>query len=222
MQAHWINKDGNRGIIIFMLGWASHHSLIENHIPKGYDAVCIYDYRDIADYIEGNNYFLQDNDIRPENYAESYLFAWSFGVWASEIFFSDTEFDKAVAINGTPFPVHDSYGIPPRIMDITISGLSNKGLELFDRKTYGEHCGEYTEKHYPGTAGDYTAELEILNEYARMPYNPAIKWDKAIISINDKIFPVENMKCYWNGLAELLPLYHFPFIDGKLISNHLG
>lgn len=207
-----------------MLGWASDHIILDNALPEGYDAVCIYDYRDIGRYTDGDadiDAFLFENDIRPESYGESYLIAWSFGVWAAEVLFRDTEFDKAIAFNGTPFPVHDSYGIPPRIMDVTIRGLARGGLDMFNRKTYGEYYPVYSDVLCPRETEEYISELQILGICAQKPYTPAIKWDKAVIGTEDKIFPVENMMRYWNGVAELLPLYHFPFTDGRLIFEQI-
>lgn len=223
MQAHWLNKEGNSSIIVFVLGWASDWPIADNILPKGYDAVCIYDYRGIGHYIDSDRMddFLLNNDIKPESYGESYLVAWSFGVWVSEMLFKNTEFSKAIALNGTPFPVHDLFGIPTRVMDVTIHGLMKSGMELFDKRTYGEHSDKFPHKHYSGTKDDYVYELELLNEYARAEYHPAIKWDKAIIGTEDKIFPVENMKRYWNTLGDLLPLQHFPFINSEIITNWL-
>lgn len=223
MQAYWLNKEGNESIIVFMLGWASDHIILDSALPKGYDAVCIYDYRDIDRYMEnGVEEFFFDNDIRPESYAKSCLIAWSFGVWAAEMLFKDIEFDKAVAFNGTPFPVHDTYGIPPRVMDVTIRGLARGGMEAFNQKTYGEYYSVYSDILCPDETEEYVAELKTLSECSRKPYTPSIQWDKAVIGTEDKIFPVENMTCYWNGLAELLPLYHFPFISSEIISKQIG
>lgn len=205
MEKYWITRAGNDRLIVFVLGWAADHSVVAHIRPAGYDILAIYDYCEME-------------PVELERYSEKYLFAWSFGVWAAEQLFAHADFTRAVAFNGTPFPVSDTYGIAPRRLDATIRGLSAGGMEAFERRAYGV---SYEALKSPRTLEENIEELETLKELSIKPYRPAIRWDKAVIGTEDVIFPPENMQNYWSVSAEVLPLPHYPFADAEIILREI-
>ena len=91
MEQHWIVKERNRDLIVFALGWASDFHAVAHIRPEGYDILCTDDYRTIESV----------DPATVAGYRRIYLFAWSFGVWVSELIFRGIPFYKTVALNGT-------------------------------------------------------------------------------------------------------------------------
>ena len=103
-------RDGNPGLILFMLGWAADHHAVEHLAPEGYDMLCVYDYRTLEPFAAEEF----------SAYRNVTLFAWSFGVWAAERTCRDVAPDCAVALGGTPYPVDDRFGIPRRVFLLSL------------------------------------------------------------------------------------------------------
>ena len=127
MRKYWLTRDGNPGLILFMLGWAADHHAVEHLAPEGYDMLCVYDYRTLEPFAAEEF----------SAYRNVTLFAWSFGVWAAERTCRDVASDCAVALGGTPYPVDDRFGIPRRAFLATLRGLRGSGAETFNRRAYG-------------------------------------------------------------------------------------
>lgn len=210
MEKYWIARAGNDRLIVFVLGWAADHSVVAHIKPDGYDVLAIYDYR-----------AMEPVGTELERYSEKYLFAWSFGVWAAEQLLAGVGFARAVAFNGTPFPVSDTYGIAPRRLDTTIRGLHAGGMEPFEKRAYGASYEIMAKNLSPRPLEDNIAELETLRRRSTEPYRPEISWDRAVIGSGDVIFPPENMRNYWSVRAEVLPLPHYPFADAEIILREL-
>ncbi|MFQ8807202.1 MAG: pimeloyl-ACP methyl esterase BioG family protein [Alistipes indistinctus] len=128
MEQHWIVKERNRDLIVFALGWASDfHAARHTSVPEGYDIPCTDDYRTIESV----------DPATVAGYRRIYLFAWSFGVWVSELIFRGIPFYKTVALTA-PLPVNNRYGIPPKSFAVTLKGIARTGIEAFNRRTFGD------------------------------------------------------------------------------------
>lgn len=221
MEFHWLNRAGGGDLIVFVLGWAADHRVVEHIRPDGYDILAVYD------YVEGLGGGREVAHKAAQGYSRVYLFAWSFGVWVAGQLFDGIETARAVALNGTPRPVDALYGIEPRRMAVTIRGLRAGGTDVFNRRAYGEYFERLRPVLAPRPPERNIAELEWLAS-ASVPalategQAPAFEWDKAIVGTEDLIFPPENMLRYWGSRAETLPLPHYPFADGGLIEKELG
>ena len=139
MQAVWINSRpemrSERGVIVFAAGWAGSDELVRHlALPQGYDLLCLFDYRSLPAAAEARELYAQ---IAP--YRHKHLIAWSFGVWAAERIFggADWTWDGAVAVNGTPLPVHDTYGIPVRAFAVTVRSIEGAGTGRFLERMCG-------------------------------------------------------------------------------------
>lgn len=211
MEKHWLRHEGAGRVAVFVLGWAADSAVVEHVKPRDCDVLCICDLRDLAP--------LAPDELA--TYREKYLFAWSFGVLAAEVLFPDMEFTRAVALNGTPLPLDDRFGIGRRRFDLTMAGLAGGGMELFERRAYGEHYERLKERLSPRGLQENIRELEELQRLALSSPRLSVKWDKAVVGSNDVIFPPRNMLAYWADRAELLPLSHYPFADADIILREI-
>lgn len=228
MELHWLRREGCDGLVLFVLGWAADHRVVEHIRPEGCDVLVVYDYADgigsreeLAGIVAG--------------YRRAWLFAWSFGVWVAERLLSGVTFTRAVALNGTPRPVDQLYGIEPRRMAVTMRGLRAGGMEPFDRRAYGEHFERMKPILSPRPLSQNIAELEYLvdasaasaprAEHSAEPTahigEALLRWDKAFIGSGDEIFSPENMLRFWGSRAEIIPLPHYPFADGEIIEKEI-
>ena len=215
MEIHWVNRQNNRKLVVFVLGWAADHRIVDHIRPEGCDILTLYDYSDGLNDVSRVKTVVED-------YSDRWLFGWSFGVWVAEQLFSGVGFRDAVAFNGTPFPVHELYGIEPRRMAVTLRGLRAGGMDQFNRRAYGEYYDRLKPFLSPRPLERNIAELEFLTSAAVADYDPGIHWDKAVVGSDDKIFSPENMIRFWGSRAEILPLPHYPFADGDLIVKEIG
>lgn len=211
MQKYWLTKEGNPSVIVFALGWAADHHSVKHIRPQGYDILCLYDYRTIEPVEDG----------LLAGYDKKYLFAWSFGVWASEQIFQSIRFIKAIALCGTPYPVHDRYGIPEKIMAITIKGMMHSGIDEFNRRTYGEFYDRMLQFPETRTLDEKYDELQTLARMSVKPYSPSIEWDKAVIAARDVIFPRKNTENYWQDKGVEADFPHYPFGDPEIVAKNL-
>lgn len=155
-------------------------------------------------------------------YGERRLIAWSFGVWAAERIFAGVRFTRAVALNGTPRPAHDRYGMGARRLALTLRGLPAQGMEGFLRRAYQGAYERLLPLLAPRSLSENIAELETLVRESAIPYTPSLTWDAAAVGDDDRIFPPENMAAYWGERAKIVPLPHYPFENAALIGAILG
>lgn len=209
MQQHWVKKSDSKSLILFILGWACDYRCVEHLDTHGYDSYAIYDYGDGFQELD-RSLFTQYDDIT--------LVAWSFGVYVAEQITKKITLSKAIAFNGTPYPVHSTMGIEPKRVSITIRGLAKRGCTEFLKRTYGDAYPKMQEIAEPRTTAQNVRELELLSVESQREYTPHISWDLAIIGDKDLIFPPENMITYWGLKGQVVPLPHYPFEDPKCIE----
>ena len=92
-------------LLLFFAGWsASPESFTGLKAENGTDIMLCYDYRDMT--------FHEDLS----SYKEIHLIAWSMGVRMAELALAGKyALTTATAINGTPRPIDDNFGIPENI-----------------------------------------------------------------------------------------------------------
>ena len=212
MREHWIKKTGAPDLLLLVLGWAADEHIAEHVAPEGYDVLCTFDYRDLRP--------LEASLATP--YRRVVLAAWSFGIWAAETICRNIPPDRAIALNGTPYPVDDRLGIPRRAMSVTLKGIRRSGTEAFERKTYAEHYERIAARRPVRTNEELCDELSALCERSAAPYTPHIGWDRAVVGLRDEIFPVPNMLACWGDKAVTADLPHYPFGDLPLFCDLLN
>lgn len=213
MKQSWLNQEpGNSRLILFMLGWgATPNAVMQLPIPAGYDVVCYYDHRSLE-------------PLQPDNFAryESiYLFAWSFGVWVAEQTCQQLPLHKAIAINGTPYPASQQYGLRLKVLQRTIRSVAAMGGNPFKDEEHPEKyapAGSFAEP----TPQDQVEELDFLAEACQtLPEQPHLPWHRAYIATRDEIFPPVRMRAYWGELGQDFDSFHFPFYNASIVLGEL-
>ena len=209
MQYHWLNKQNNKKLIVFFAGWSFDYKPFECLDCKDYDVLAIYDYNDLN---------LPTIDTR--EYQDKFLLAWSMGVFVAYLLKDKLpEFSKKIAINGTPYPIHNEFGIPKKTFELTLkyaeSGLQGKFYQnVFTNDNF---LNKYLKNPIERSIPNRVSELVYLNELIK---NSQIEYDnkfynKAIVGLSDKIIPTKNQLTFWGNIVETVDCGHFPFYNYK-------
>lgn len=210
MQFHWLNKQNNSKLIIFFAGWSFDENPFKFLACEKFDVLIVYDYSTIDENIE-----------KFTSYKEINLIAWSMGVFVAYLLKDKLpKFNKKIAINGTPLPVNDEFGIPIKPFLLTLrhakTGLEGKFYQnIFDTK---EEFEKYSTMSVNRSIENRETELKSLYDKiqsAEINYNKF--YDKALISSRDKIIPTKNQINFWqnNAEIEMLESGHFPYYNFK-------
>lgn len=192
MEVTYTTHPGNQTLLLFFTGWGTTPEVVRHlEVPEGWDYFTAYDYRTLPDTLS----------IR-KDYDTVYLVAWSMGVWAADLLAPLLPTPSiAIAINGTPIPMHDDYGIPDAIFEATLRGLSDENRARFDRRMCGgKKLLAVYESFSARSTDDLRSELQgTYNQVApiRDFIPPRLKWSRALISEKDLIVPPENQLRYW-------------------------
>lgn len=214
MQETWLKQDAsNPDLLIYILGWAATPNAVCHIDPPGCDVLACCNYTRLEPL----------DPARFSRYRRIYLFAWSFGVWVAEQCCQQLPLYRAIALNGTPFPVDDHYGMRLRVVLRTMKGLARVGMNPFNEKAYGG-VRYIPEGPYPDRSIDEKVEeLTRLAEWSKASSAANLRWHKAYIADKDEIFPPANMRAYWQsvGLGTEFESYHYPFANPAIILDNL-
>lgn len=229
MQTVWIRRVYSPRIIVLALGWAGSDEVVRHLvIPEGFDVVCLFDYCTLPSQAERALLY-----STLSTYGERHLIGWSFGVWAASEIFGGGHllvWNSTVAVNGTPVPIDDDYGIPTRGFALTVRGIRGGGTLKFLQRMCGtpevlqayylhrstrpldEICGELT------ALGNFAAGASVSERSSRF-------WSRAVVGGRDEIFPPENMLRYWAlagvPVTVLAEMPHYPFYNPNFLSDLL-
>ena len=216
MKIHSLQQGEGRKLYLILNGWSAAPELFSAlPLPAGADVWVAYDYRSLT--------FPE----RFDRFEEVHLIAWSLGVWVATVLWGKAApFTSTTAINGTPFPIHAEWGIPPAIFEGTLAHLDTEGLRRFDRRMCGDRVTlQRYQQVKPIPETDKAEELRALYQQIgataiEQPEAEAF-WDRAIISTADRIFPTANQQAYWAGKAEILSVEasHLPFYQPELKAS---
>ncbi len=148
------------------------------------------------------------------------------GVWAAEQFISqhtNLPIAKTIAINGTARPVDATLGISPENNIATRDNWSEASRAKFNlRMTGGKSALQAATPFLSARSlSDQRDELSAIIA-AQQNNAPQRQWDKAFIGLQDKIFPLENMRRYWLSFANStieLDMPHWPFTTLKDLNT---
>ena len=208
MQYHWLNKENNDKLIIFFAGWSFDYKPFEFLECNDYDVLFVYDYNEISGF-------------ELPKYKEKFLITWSMGVFAAYLLKSElTDFERKIAVNGTPLPVDDLYGIPKKPFLLTLrhakTGLEGKFYQnIFCEQSEYE---KYLQCPVERSIYNRTEELQAL--FKKITSTNIVYenfYDFALISKSDKIIPPKNQVSFWreNAPYKTLESGHFPFYNFK-------
>ena len=188
-------------------------------LPDQCDLLALYDYRILE---------LSDDlaDLPWNSYEAVTIVAWSLGVWAAEQVVPHLSIlptkQRLIAVAGSPYPMHNQWGIPNQIFIGTLEGLTDENRQRFNRRMCG---GKRYKQLYDILSERPTTELrdELQAVYDSLATPEAsestphtrLAWDLAIIGERDQIFPAKNLSTLWKAVnvpTLLLPDgYHYLF-----------
>lgn len=221
MQYHWLNKQNNENLIIFFAGWSFDYKPFEFLSCKDYDILMIYDYNDISNVDEIFHSDIPNNSGKSlEKYRQKFLIAWSMGVYVAYLLRNQLpKFDKKIAINGTPFPVDDEFGIPQKTFILTLRhakiGLEGKFYQNIFKTD--EEYQKYIQTPVERPIDNRVSELNELYKKIKATANEYEKYyDKSLISSFDKIIPTKNQTNFWQTFdtpIQTIESGHFPYYN---------
>lgn len=209
MKSYWLNKQQNNQLLLFFSGWGSCPAQFESIKAENWDVWMFYDYR-VA-------HLPEDIEEVVSQYERVVLVGWSFGVWMANHLAATlrNKLSCAIAINGTLNPIDDNEGIPVATFKGTLDGLSPRTVEKFTRRMGGgrETAQLLLSCTAQRTFEDLREELNLFSDMLKPEENHL--FDRAIIGINDMIFPQNNQVIYWRDKVAIVEMdgSHFVFFD---------
>ncbi|MGR3807816.1 DUF452 family protein [Pasteurella testudinis] len=205
MKTELIAGAGNCRLILYFAGWGTSPDLVRRwDIPDDYDLLLCWDYRTLQ------------FEFDLSRYQQLHLVAWSMGVWAAEQCLpANISLQSSVAINGTPGLIDDQFGIPSAVFSGTLHNFDDSTRAKFDRRMCGSR--EVLRQYQAGTLranDEIKAELSAVYQALATAKAPHIRWQKAIVGSQDRIFPSANQLAYWQRQGcriEQIDAPHFCF-----------
>ena len=197
MKTYIRRREKNDQLVVIYGGWGTDENVFTPLCNDDFDFILFY------------NYSSDEALVLPEmkSYKKITLIGWSLGVWAAEYLSPKTGIipDIAIAVNGTPVPADDQYGIPLNIFEGTLNNITEENMEKFylrmfgDKKTYQLN----NERKPHRTIKSLHDELRWLYNRIMEQKEPGFKWDFAVTSEIDRVFPSENVNSYWEKFDKL-------------------
>jgi biotin synthesis protein BioG len=219
MKTYIRRREKNNHLVIFYGGWGTDENVFAPLCNDEFDFILFY------------NYSANEALVLPEmkKYEKITLIGWSLGVWAAEYLSLKTGIkpDVTIAVNGTSLPADDQFGIPFKVFEGTLNNITGENIEKFylrmfgDKKTYQTNIERIPHR-----------TLKSLHDELRWMYNRIMeqkelvfKWDYAVTSENDRVFPSHNLLAYWSERKEtkhiILPLPHYFFHKWKSYTDFI-
>lgn len=194
MRSAWLNKKKSNKLILFFNGWSLDENCIKHLDSDQYDVLMFYDYTTLN--VEENIL----NEIK--NYAQVNIISFSMGVWACAAVIDRLgDIKKTIAINGTLIPVDDEFGIPVKIFNLTLANLSEITYPKFFKNMFADFKGVNIMSYLPKrSVSEQKEELLAIKDFA-LKHNFSHnfnRFNKVIISNNDKIIPARNQINFWS------------------------
>lgn len=188
-------EPANSRLILIFTGWSTGPELFHEIDISGWDVAVAHDY---------SNPELEC--ALPDKYVTIYLFAWSLGVAEADRSLPAGRITAAFAINGTVTPVSDNYGIPKAIYHGTADNLTPRNLQKFRRRMMPDgdsfrhyFATELSEEQCHILADELRA---IASRHTDDTVMPTLKWTRAYIGADDRIFPPDNMSAAWQRVTD--------------------
>ncbi len=214
MKTIWIEQRECRRVLVFFNGWGMDERIarfIQASTPDdfGYDVLACHDYHDLL---------VPDEDRqRLASYDERVIVAWSLGVYAALGSGLDN-IGRAIALNGTLYPVSSRKGISPEIFQATLDTWSEDSRERFNRRICGsgDLAGRFKAVASVRSIEDQRSELAALQRMfaePSLPADPAWRYTHAVIGSRDMIFSADVQKTAWRDLSKTVinAMPHVPF-----------
>lgn len=188
-------RSNPKKLILFFNGWSLDENIVKHLTSSEHDVIMFYDYSGLD---------IDENVLKEINgYEEINIIAWSFGVWACSTVINKFNNPKnVIAINGTLIPIDNNFGIPEKILNLTLSNLSEKTYPKFFKNMFAE---EVDSNRFPQrTIENQKQELRQIQELSSKKQLSKLSFapTKIFISNNDKIISAKNQINYWEGVND--------------------
>lgn len=209
MKTYIRRREKNDELVVVYGGWGTDENVFVPLCSDDFDFILFY------------NYSADEALVLPEmkTYKRITLIGWSLGVWAAEYLTPKTGIkpNVTIAVNGTPIPADDQFGIPLNIFEGTLNNITEENMEKFYLRMFGDkRTYELNSDRIPHRS------VKSLHDELRWLYNrmmeqkdPGFTWNYAVTSEFDRVFPAKNLKSYWekaeNTKHIILPLPHYFF-----------
>jgi pimeloyl-[acyl-carrier protein] methyl ester esterase len=209
MKTYIRRREKNDTLIVLYGGWGTDENL--------FTPLC----KDDFDFILFFNYSSDQALVLPEMkaYKKVILIGWSLGVWAAEYLSQKTGINPhvTIAVNGTPIPADDQYGIPLNVFEGTLNNITDKNMEKFYLRMFGDKrtCLTNIDRIPHRSVKSLHDELRWLYNRIMEQPEPGFRWDYAVTSEIDRVFPSKNVNNYWEKETRtkhiIVPLPHYFF-----------
>jgi len=220
MKTYISRREKNTSLVVLYGAWGTDENVFTPQVNDEFDFILFY------------NYSADEAFVLPEikTYEKITLIGWSFGVWAAEYLSPKTGIKPhvTIAVNGTPIPADNKYGIPLNEFESTLNNITEENMENFYIRMFGDK-----KTYLTNTDRVPVRSLKSLHDELRWLYNrimeqkePGFRWDYAVISEKDKIFPSKNLIGYWEKEKStkniVLPLPHYFFHKWDSFSDFIN
>lgn len=212
-------NENNRNLILIFAGWSTDASFYSGIEITGWDVMVCHSYEDLS---------FDNNSLK--RYSTIFLFAWSLGVAVAERCIDPSSVTAAFAINGSPIPVNDRYGIPEDIYNGTAETLSPRNLLKFQKRMAGsiDNFSRFFANN--GSLPDdidienLKTQLLIIRDACSSYFGKCrLPWKRIYIGLNDRIFLPENLIRVWEELSDapIIESDDYHLIDLKKIVRSI-
>lgn len=214
MEYEFVSQSGAPRLILIYAGWAMDAGVFRGLRRPGYDIAVVWDYRN----------FVIDWSFA-SSYCEICIVAWSLGVYAASVSCGALESRTTcrIAVNGTLYPVDRRLGIPPAIFAATADGLNERQLYKFYRRVCGssDKFRKFSETMPRRELSELVDELHTFLQDNIFVPDQIRRWDFALISSEDAIFPAVNQWRSWQGTPTVIAEGpHLPDMQ-KIIDRYI-
>ena len=219
MRTYIRRRDKNDQLVIVYGGWGTDENVFLPLCNDDFDFILFY------------NYSADEALVLPEmkTYSRISLIGWSLGVWAAEYLLPKTGIkpDITIAVNGTPVPADDQFGIPLNVFEGTLNNITEENMEKFYLRMFGDkRTYKLNKDRIPSrTVKSLHDELRWLYNRIMEQKDPGFRWDYAVTSENDRVFPSKNLNDYWkkeiNTKHIILPMSHYLFHEWRSYTDFI-
>ncbi len=129
MKTYIRRREKNDSLVVLFGAWGTDENVFVPFCNDEFDFILFY------------NYSADQALVLPEmkTYRKIVVIGWSLGVWAAEYLSPSTGIipDVTIAVNGTPVPLDDHYGIPARSFEESLNNITEESMDKFYYRMFG-------------------------------------------------------------------------------------
>lgn len=220
MKTYIRRREKNDSLVVLFGAWGTDENVFVPFCNDEFDFILFY------------NYSADQALVLPEmkTYRKIVVIGWSLGVWAAEYLSPSTGIipDVTIAVNGTPVSLHDHYGIPARSFEKALNNITEESMEKFYYRMFGNRriYNLNSDKIPNRTLDSVHVEMRWLYNRIMEQKDPRFRWDYAVTSESDRVFPSENVISYWNRQKNtrqvIVPFPHYMFYKWNSYADFIS